>query len=270
MTSGADVTSASAAIAVLSSASTAASDSVYIVQRCARDSKRDSIAEASLPSAISTYLSSDYAGYTFYKAFAIEDRTGATTGYVAIIYYNDKPVGLEFDSTGNFVRVLEQRDKGDLEGPGWLHGGHFHDRDGLQKDTVALASLPAAIQTYLAQNYAGDTLVKTFVSHDSTYVVLSKDNGVFANLFSSTGNFIERVQLPSRPGAFQPVDAAALPGAITTYLNTTYPNYVFKKAFAVTANGTVAGYVVLIDANSTKYAVAFDAAGNYLRTKIIY
>jgi hypothetical protein len=32
----------------------------------------------------------------------------------------------------------------------------------------------------------------------------------------------------------------------------------------------VKGYVVFIDANNTKYAVEFDAAGNFLRAKTIH
>jgi hypothetical protein len=140
----------------------------------------------------------------------------------------------------------------------------------LQADTIALSALPAAIQSYLSANNAGDTLVTAFLNHDSSYVVLSKNNGVFANLFTSAGELIKRIQLPSRPGTCQPIDQAALPAAINSYLNTTYPNYVFKNAFVVTANGASSGYVVFIDANNTKYAIEFDASGNYLRTRTIY
>jgi uncharacterized protein YfiM (DUF2279 family) len=117
--------SASPAIAVLASASTAVSDSVYIMQACSKGARRDSIGETDLPASVSTYLSSNYAGHTFNKAFVIHNRAGATTGYIAVIYYNDKPVGLEFDSNGNFVKVLEQREKGDLEGRGVAPWGPF-------------------------------------------------------------------------------------------------------------------------------------------------
>jgi hypothetical protein len=73
-------TSVSPAIAVAASASTAASDSVYIVQPCSNGARRDSIGETDLPASVSTYISSNYAGYTFNKAFAIHNRAGATAG----------------------------------------------------------------------------------------------------------------------------------------------------------------------------------------------
>ena len=84
-------------------------DSVYLQHQCGDHQQRDSIARADLPASIGTYLDANYAGYTYHKAFAVKDTAGAVTGYVVVVYYNDKPVGLQFDSAGTFVRVLEQR-----------------------------------------------------------------------------------------------------------------------------------------------------------------
>ena len=90
---GTVLSSASAsAIAVSASASSALTDSVYIVQPCAKGSKRDSVSFASLPASVSAYLSGNYAGYSFHKAFAIHNSAGATTGYAVIIYYNDNRI----------------------------------------------------------------------------------------------------------------------------------------------------------------------------------
>ena len=75
----------------------------------------------SLPSTSTAYLTANYAGYTAQKAFVIKDTTGAVKGYVAIIQFNGKPVGVKFDAAGNFVRVLEQREGRDLNGHGWHH-----------------------------------------------------------------------------------------------------------------------------------------------------
>src|SRR5205814_1005872 len=132
-------TSATIAVAASLSASVAAAsvDTVYLVQPCAHGSTRDSIAESALPAAITAYLQANYSGYTFSKAFSIVNSSGTITGYVAVVYYNNKPVGLQFDSSGNFVKTLEQREKGDLDGDGWHHGGRFDDRDGLWRDTIA-------------------------------------------------------------------------------------------------------------------------------------
>ncbi len=265
-------TSASSTIAVAANVSgsvAAAGDSVYIVQPCAPGSKRDSIAESALPSAVSSYLSSNYSGYTFSKAFSIVSRAGNTTGYVVVIYYNNNPVGIEFNSAGEFVRVLEQREKGDLEGKGWHHGGRFENRGGYDGDTVALANLPANVLTYFSSNYASDTLIKAFVSRDTNYLILSRNNGLFATVFDASGNLVKRVQLPSREGGCSTVEQSALPAVTLAYLDETYPNYVFEKAFAIRVGGIVQAYVVVIDANNTKYALEFDASGNFLKAKTI-
>jgi hypothetical protein len=61
-----------------------------------------------------------------------------------------------------------------------------------------------------------------------------------------------------------------LPSVAANYLAQTYPNYTFKKAFSFSLGGTLKGYVVFLDANNTKYAVEFDAAGNFLRAKAVH
>ncbi|MGZ3882268.1 MAG: PepSY-like domain-containing protein, partial [Flavisolibacter sp.] len=260
------------AVAASSTVSTSGStDSVYLMQPCQHGEKRDSIAQSDLPSSISTYISTNYSGSTFKKAFALKNSTSTVIGYVVVIYYNDKPVGLQFDSAGNFVKVLEQREKGDLDAPGGFHhGGRFDGRDGQHRDTIALSSLPATITAYFASNYSSDTLVRAFVNRDNSVVVLSKNNGVYATVFTSTGTFVKRDQLPTERGSVQSVELSALPSAAASYLSQTYPNYVFEKAFSFSENGTVKGYVVVIDANNTKYAVEFDAAGNFVAARTIH
>lgn len=274
--SGTSIEVASSTIAVASSQIEATSiggtsDSVFIVQPCARGHQRKAIAQADLPAAISTYLAANYDGYVFNKAFAVVNSSGATTAYVAVIFFNDKPVGILFDSTGNFVKVLEQREKGDLDGKGWHDGGRFCDRNGLQKDSVALNALPTSVSGYLSANYPQDTLVKAFKNkHDSSLVVLSKNNGLFATVFDANGNFKKRISLPVPPGIIIIVTQSELPSTILEYLNTTYPNYVFQKAFAVYKNNVLLGYVVVINSNNTKYGVRFDASGNFVAVKAIW
>lgn len=251
-------------------ASSSAQDSVYLVQPCGRGGRRDSISQSALPSGVGAYLSANYSGYTFSKAFAIKNSSGAVTGYVVVIYYNNNPVGLQFDSTGAFVKVLEQREKGDLDGNGFHRGGRFENRDGQGHDTVALSALPSAVTSYFASHYGSDTLVKAFRNRDSSIVVLSKNNGAFATVFTAGGSFVTRVQLHDRAGSCQPVDLSALPSVAANYLSTTYPNYVFEKAFVLSQSGTVKGYVVFLDANNTKYAVEFDASGTFVRAKTVH
>lgn len=254
------------AIAVSVSAATAG-DSVYVVNTCSRGSKRDTIAFGSLPASVTDYLNTNYAGYTSQKAFAIKDASGTLQGYVAIVTFNGNPVGLKFDASGNFVQVLEQREGRDLLGKGHHEGGCFQNRDGRQKDTIAISALPASITSYFATNYAADTLVRASKTRDSGYIVLSKNNGLFATVFNAAGTFVSRTELPAHRGKANSIEQSALPANALSYLSATYPNYVFNKAFSITVNGVVHGYCVVIEANSTKYAVQFDAAGNFVKAK---
>lgn len=246
-----------------------ATDSVYVIHNCERGQHRDSVAAADLPAAIQSYLGTNYSGYNFTKAFAVKDTLGAVKGYVVIINFNGKPVALQFKADGTFVKVLEQRERGDIDGDGWHRGGRFEKRGLPQKDTVSLSALPTVIISYMGANYPTDTLVKAFQKTDGGYLVLSKNGGVYATLFSSTGVFVSRVSLPA-PGDKSVIADAALPATAQSYLSTTYPNYVLDKAFSVTVAGILKGYVAVIDANNTRYCVAFDASGNFVAVKTIW
>lgn len=262
----ASLTSSTIAIAgtdVPVSLSTAVTDSVYLLQPCASGGKRDSISEANLSTAIETYIQANYAGATFSKAFILYDSAQQIAGYAVVIYYNHKPVELQFDSAGGFVKVLEQREKGDLNGSGRHGGGRFGDVDGKGRDSIPLADLPMDVTSYFISNYTSDTLIKAFRNRDSSLVVISTNDGVFATVFSATGTFIIRHELDHVKGHSYSIAFAALPANVSAYLTTSYPNYVFKKAFIIKQNDVVVGYVVIIDANNTKYAVEFDSEGNF-------
>jgi hypothetical protein len=256
--------------AIVVRASASSQDSLYIVNSCNSGEHRDSISQSALPATISTYLSANYQGNTFNRAFAIKNSSGTTVGYVVVVYYNDKPVALRFDASGNFVKVLEQREKGDLDDDGYHHGGRFEDRDGMHRDTISLSSIPLNIASYMLTSYATDTLTMVFRDHDGNFVILTRNNGAFATIFNSNGSFVTRVALSSKPGYVQPAEQSSLPTTVLTYLTTTYPNYVFKKAFVIKQGSSVNGYLVFINANNTKYAVEFDASGSFVRAKTIY
>jgi hypothetical protein len=256
------------AVAV-SRSSTTAGDSVYVIRTCERNETRTAIDFSSLPASASSYLTTNYAGYTAVKALNIQNSSAVSTGYVAIIQYNGSPVGIKFDASGNFVRVLEQREGRDLGGNGWHHGGCFDLRDGHHRDTIALSALPSAITTYMAANYPNDTLLKAFIKRDSSFVIISKNNGLYVTVFTSAGVFVSREQIQPHNGQIVAVAETALPASITAYLTTTYPGYVFDKAFSFSRNGVVQNYCVIIDANNTKYAILFEASGNFIKVKVI-
>ena len=200
---------------------TTATDSVVVIHNCERGQHRDSVAASALPATIATYLTTNYSGYTFNKAFAVKDTTGSVKGYVAIINFNGKPVALLFTADGTFVKVLEQREKGDIDGDGWHRGGRFDNRDGQHRDTLALTSLSATITTYLTANFAGDTLTKAFTTKDGSILVISKNNGAFATLFTSAGIFVKRVTLPlpELKATLANVAQSALPSNVQAYLS---------------------------------------------------
>lgn len=267
-----EATTIAVAAAQTGGISGASDDSVYVLHEGKPKEERKTIAESSLQANITTYLAANYSGYTFHKALAIVDAAddNAVKGYIVVIYYNNKPVALRFNADGSFKKVLEQREKKDVRGKGWHLGGRFQNRSGLMQDTIGLDRIPAVIMTFFKTSYATDTLVRAYQVHQNGFLLLSVNNGVYATAFTGTGTFFKRIKLNAREGKAVLIEAAALPASITTYLTTTYPGYVFNKAFTIaSANGTLRGYVVVIDANNTRYGLAFDAQGNFEAAKVI-
>lgn len=246
-----------------------AGDPLFVLQPCDQGGKREPVALSDLPATVSAYLGANYSEYNFHKAFTVINPSGTVTGYTVVVYFNNKPVGLLFTGQGVFVKVLEQREKGDLSGPGYHKGGCFEHRDGKARDSISLSVLPADITGYLSSNHRNDTLVKAFRSRDSSTLIISKNTGVYANLFSASNAFIERKQLAERKGNCMEVGGSMVPSLAADHLLQTYPNYVFKKAIAITENGAVQGFVVVLDANNTQYAVEFDTAGNFISANTI-
>ena len=132
-----------------------------------------------------------------------------------------------------------------------------------------ISALPAAITQYFAANYAQDTLKNAWKVKNGNIIVISKNGSYFGSAFTAAGVFVKRAALTVMPGKGTPVATANLPATITSYLTSTYPNYVLDKAFSHSENGTLKGYLVIIDANLTKYAVVFDASGNFVKVKTI-
>lgn len=258
----------SIAIATVSLSGT--TDSLYLVGCMGRHDKKDTVAFGALPTAVGTYLTANYAGYTFKKAFAVKDSTGVLASYIVAIQFNGTPVGLKFATDGTFVSVLEQRIGDDLRHNRRFHeGGPFGDRNGHPRDTIALSAIPTAVSTYFTANYAADTLLHAFIAHDSTYVLISKNNGLFSTAISPAGALVKRMHIDNHRGKVASVTEAALPAPATTYLATTYAGYVFNKAFSISKSGVVQSYDVFITVNNTKYVVAFNASGTFVAARAI-
>jgi len=104
--------------AIAVAAGTTSNDSIYVIGTCANSHHLDSVSFTNLPATVTDYLTTNYDGYTFQRAFTDKDSSGNIAGYAVIIQYNGNPVGLKFDASGNFIRVLEQREGRDLSGEG--------------------------------------------------------------------------------------------------------------------------------------------------------
>jgi hypothetical protein len=68
------------------------------------DSHIAPITADALPAAITGYLTNNYPGYVFEKAFSFT-QSGTIKGYCVIIDSNNTKYGLLFDGSGAFIRV---------------------------------------------------------------------------------------------------------------------------------------------------------------------
>lgn len=254
----------------LSLASSTTTDSVYMVGCYGKHDKKDTVAFSALPTAIGTYLTANYSGYTFKKAYSITDSTKTVVNYIVVIKYNSALVGLKFTAAGTFVSTLEQREGIDLKGPGWHQGGPFDNRDGKHRDTVAISALPTAVSSYFSTTYPTDTLLHASITPDNVYILISKNGVLYSTAVTAAGKLVKRVQIEKHDLKHAVVTEANLLAAITTYLTTTYPGYVFDKAFSESSSGTLQGYVVFITSNSTKYAILFNASGTFVKALPIH
>jgi hypothetical protein len=254
--------------AILVAEATTSSDAVFIVNTVPAGCEKDSATAVELPASVNTYLDANYSGYTYLKTFKVKKR-GSLEGYIVVIKYNDKPIGLKFDADGNFVKIFEQRERGQLMGRGWKRGGRFDGRDGQHRDTIALSALSATVKTYFLVNYTQDTIIAAHAGRNGDIVVISANNGLYATLFSASNIFVKRTQLILHAGRKTAISQANLATNIATYLTATYPGYVFHRAYAVRINSTTQAYIVFIDSNDTKYALHFDASGNLVKSVVV-
>ena len=248
-----------------------ATDSLYAMDACKKGNKKTRVEQSSLSASITTYLSANYPGNTFLKAYQISNQTSSVIeSFVVVVQFNEKPVAIKFDASGIFLKVLEIREGRNMKGKGgWHAGGLFDNRDGKHRDTLAISAIPLAIKSYMLSTHPADTLVHAFVNKDQSIILISRNIEFYATSFTTANVLIKRIQLPAGPAKVRSIEASALPSKSSAYLNTTYPNYVFKKAFELKVNGALKGYLVLIDANLTKYAIHFDASGQFLKAVTI-
>ena len=205
---------------------------------------------ASLPTAITIYINSKYAGATIKEA--LKDVQG---NYVVAITVSNAGKLLLFKADGTFVKEADGKPN-HAPGDSARHDGKG---EGPGSMTVAVSSLPAAITTYISTNYAGATVKEAFKGPDGRFLVaITQNNVVKLLLFKADGTFVQAVEKPThtpgdtahhpRPGQGSgpeatTIAASSLPAAVTTYINTNYAGATVEKA---AQDKTTSDYLVAI------------------------
>lgn len=167
--------------------------------------KLDSIAISALPSTITSYISSNYAGATVQKAG--KDKDG---NFVVLISQNNTPKGLLFNSSGVFQKELPAPPQGKGGAKGGQQGGPMGQGGGTagqgqqappQLTAVDVKNLPSAITTYISTKYTGATVDKAGTDKDGNYVVLILvNNQPKGLLFDAKGTFQKELPPPPQKG----------------------------------------------------------------------
>jgi len=246
------------------------SDSVYVMYTSDGELFRDEIPAITLPAAVQQYQMENYQQNDQLSAYTISDKDGNLKSYVSIIRYNERPVALEYNFVGTFKKVLEQREWADLDNDGWHIGGLFEDRDGNNRDVVNLNLLPDEIKNYMTNNYPDDIMVRAFQTKEEAIIVISKNNGGFANVFNKNLELQKHMSICDVNCQLEDIEKSTVSSKVLTTLSNTFPNYIFNYGDMMNVNGVSMGNLILLNANNTRYLVAFDANGNLLSKKVVF
>jgi hypothetical protein len=176
------------------------------------------VAIADLLPAITTYITTNYAGATIKEAHLESDG-----GFDVFITAADgNKIKLNFDVAGTFVseRVFK------------ANGNHKHKHD-INQVPVAIADLVSKIKTYIESNYTGATITSAHKESDATFdVFITTATGAHLNLnFSAAGEFLSVSSNGSNHSNSETqVAVANLLASITTYITTNYANATITSA----------------------------------------
>jgi hypothetical protein len=170
-----------------------------------------SIAIADLLPAITTYITTNYAGATINAAHS---ETGGSFDVLITIADGSK-IKLEFSADGTFVSARAFK----------ANGNHKHNHANNQTP-VAIADLAASIKTYITTTYAGATITSAHKESDGSFdVFVTTAAGANLNLnFSAAGDFVSVSSSGNNHSNHEtPIAVADLLATITTYITTNYP-----------------------------------------------
>ncbi|HLO45289.1 MAG TPA: hypothetical protein VK175_13220 [Leadbetterella sp.] len=133
---------------------------------------------SALPTSVTGYITTNYVGSTIKRAAQSDSGKYA----VHIVLADSTHKGLLFDAAGVFVK--------EFAGKG--HGG----------EKIDVATLPAAITTYISTTYAGSTVSGARKSSDGKYgVLVTKADGTKIMLgFDAAGVFLNELSMKGKGG----------------------------------------------------------------------
>ena len=211
---------------------------------------------SSLPTAVTTYITTNYAGATIKDA-----RKDANGDFLIAITVNNSLKLLLFKADGTFVKEAEMK---------FGHGlaDSTHHPKGPESTTIAISSLPAAITTYISTNYTGATIDVARTDPAGNFLVAITVNGVVKILlFKADGTFVKAATEPTHAAGdtthhprprqglgpeSTTIAASSLPAAVTTYISTNYAGATIDKAGQ---DKKTSDYIVLITTSDKKRVI---------------
>ena len=127
--------------------------------------------------------------------------------------------------------------------------------------SIDIATLPAAITTYINTNYAGSTI--KFAGKDEkaqTVVGVSLNNVETGLLFDANGVFVQALAHYGKKAKLTEVDITTLPASVGTYVTANYTGYTIKKA-GKDADGNL---LVGLKNDTTHKVLKFDSTGKFV------
>jgi len=217
---------------------------------------RDSLTRvdvSALPAALTAYITSKYTSATI--NYAAKDDTG---NFLVAITQADGRKALLFNADGTFNKELALRGGPGKGGPGRGHGGKGN-RDSLNK--IAVASLPAAITSYITTNFASATINAAVNDPDRGYIVMiTQADGRKALLFTTSGAFVQEIVRGFKD--YTLIKTSELPASVTSYISTNYAGSTIKVA----GKSSTGQFKVLIQtANSGPAELLFAADGTFVQ-----
>jgi hypothetical protein len=127
--------------------------------------------------------------------------------------------------------------------------------------SIEIASLPAAITTYINTNYAGSTIKFAGKDEKGQIVVGVSLNSVETGLlFDANGVFVQALTHYGKKAKLTEVDIATLPASVGTYVTANYAGYTVKKA-GKDADGNL---LVGIKNDTGHKVLKFDSTGKFV------